>query len=169
MTDSVRTPREPHDQSVAKVAKLIAETQVCMFTTTDPAGRPTSRPMAVLETKFDGDLWFVTGDGARKREHVRRDPIVNAAFASRHSWVSIVGEAEIVRDVERAKDLWGPGISAWFPEGPEAPGTVLVRVRAESAEYWDTPGAVTASLLSFVKARVTGKPYEVENEAVDLR
>lgn len=168
MTTALQTPDPSHQQRIAKVADLIADTQVCMFTTTDPTGRLISRPMAVLETRFDGDLWFVTREDARKVEHVRREPIVNAAFASRSSWVSIAGEAEIVRDVDEAKELWGPGISAWFPEGPEAPETVLVKVRADSAEYWDTPGAVTASLLSFVKARVTGEPYKVENEAVEL-
>lgn len=168
MSNSLQTPEKNHDEKLAKIAELIAETQVCMFTTTDATGRLVSRPMAVLDTKFDGDLWFVTNGDARKVEQVRREAHVNVAFTSRHSWVSIDGDAEIVRDVDKAKALWGPGVDAWFPEGPESDGIVLVQVRAESAEYWDTPGAVTASLISFVKSRVTGEPYKVENATVDL-
>lgn len=158
---------ETHDESVAKVAKLIAEMQVCMFTT-QAGGRMVSRPMAVLKTEFDGELWFVTREDARKVDQLRAASQVNVGFASRSSWVSIAGEAEVVRDVGKTKRLWGPGVSAWFPEGPEDSGIVLVRVRGESAEYWDTPGAITASLLSLVKARVTGRPYDVDNEDVRL-
>ena len=37
---------------------------------------------------------------------------------------------------------------------------VLIKVDPHTAEYWDTPGGRVASLLSFVKAKVTGEPYE---------
>ncbi len=125
--------------------------------------------MAVLEVEFDGDLWFVTKDNTRKVDQVCHGAHVNVAFASKASWVSVTSEAEIVRDAGKAKELWGAGVSAWFPEDPDAPGIVLVKVQADSAEYWETPGGViVASLLSFVKGRVTGKPFSVENETVRL-
>jgi general stress protein 26 len=169
MTTAPQTPDESHDQSVAKVAKLIADTKVCMFTTTDTTGRLVSRPMAVLEIEFDGDLWFVSHGDARKVDQMRHGAHVNVAFAAKDSWVSVAGDAEIVRDLDKAKELWSAGVSAWFPEGPEAPGLVLVKVHADSAEYWETPGGVVvASLLSFIKGRVTGEPYRVENETVSL-
>ena len=164
-----QTPDKSHDQRVAKVAKLIADTQVCMFTTTDTTGRLVSRPMAVLEVEFDGDLWFVSKDETRKVNQVRHGAHVNVAFASKNSWVSVAGDAEIVRDVDKAKELWSAGVSAWFPEGPEAPGLVLVKVHADCAEYWETPsGVVVTSLLSFIKGRVTGEPYSVENETISF-
>ena len=46
---------------------------------------------------------------------------------------------------------------------------VLIKVTADGAEYWDTPGGRVASVLSFVKSKVTGQPYDGgENEKVDL-
>lgn len=169
MSDNSQSAGGTRDEAIAKIAELIAGTQVCMFTTMDTTGLMVSRPMAVLETEFDGDLWFVTDGGSRKADQVRHGAHVNVSFSSRGSWVSIPGDAEIVRDVGKAKELWGPGVEAWFPEGPEAPNIVLLKACAESAEYWDTPGGpVTGSLLSFVKSRVTGKSYDVENETVDL-
>ncbi len=168
MSTTSQAPDRSHDESVAKVAELIADTQVCMFTTIDATGRMVSRPMAVLKVEFDGNLWFATDSGARKVEQVRHESRVNVGFASKHAWVSVAGDAEILRDVDKAKELWGSGVDAWFPEGPESPAVLLVKVRADSAEYWDTPGAGAASLLSFVKSRVTGEPYKVENETVSL-
>lgn len=169
MSNADQSAGATHDEAVAKVAKIIADTKVCMFTSTTTQNRLMSRPMAVLETQFDGDLWFVTDKGSRKVDQVHHAARVNVSFAGKGSWVSIDGDAEIVRDVAKAKELWGPGVDGWFPEGPEAPDIVLMKVRAESAEYWDTPGGpITGSLLSFVKSRVTGEPYKVENETVRL-
>lgn len=169
MSDDPRSAGRTRDEAMAKIAEIIAGTRVCMLTTTDATGPMASRPMAVLEAAFDGELWFVTDRGSRKVDQVRRGAHVNVSFSSKGSWVSIPGDAEIVRDVDKAKELWGPGVDAWFPEGPESPDIVLVKVRADSAEYWDMPGGpVTGSLLSFVKSRVTGESYDVENEAVDL-
>jgi general stress protein 26 len=159
---------ESRDEQVAKLARLIDGIQVCMFTTSDVEGRLMSRPMAVQQVEFDGDLWFFTKVGGRKAEQIARNPRVNVSLPSRSSWVSISGEAEIVRDVVKAKELWNAGIEAWFPDGPEDPQIVLVKVHADGAEYWDTPGAVVVSVLSFVKAKITGKPHHIDDHKVDL-
>lgn len=167
MTTTPQTPDASRDEEVSKLAGLIADTQVCMFTTiTD--GRPMSRPMAVQEVEFDGDLWFFTKQGGRKVDQIGRERRVNLSFSSRSSWVSVTGEAEVVRDVAKAKELWNAGIEAWFPDGPEDPDIVLLKVHADGAEYWDTPGAGVVSVLSFVKAKMTGKPYHIEDQKVEL-
>ena len=50
-----------------------------------------------------------------------------------------------------------------------AEDVVLLRIEGDSAEYWDTPGGAVASVLSFAKAKATGKPYSGgENEKVEL-
>lgn len=169
MTPTPQTPAQPRDEGVAKVAELIADIKVCMLTTTDATGRLVSRPMAVQEVEFDGDLWFFSSGDSPKVDEVRHGAHVNVAFASGDSWVSVAGDAEVVRDVEKAKELWNAGVAAWFPDGPETPDLVLVKVHADSAEYWDTPGGRAATLLSYVKARATGEPYSGgENETVRL-
>ncbi|MCP8892853.1 pyridoxamine 5'-phosphate oxidase family protein [Sphingomonas faeni] len=167
MSNATDTPKEPRNDEVAKIAELIADAHVCMFTT-NSEGRLMSRPMAVQKVEFDGDLWFFTKRGGRKVEQIGLEPRVNAAFSSKSSWVSVTGKAEVVHDVQKAKQLWNAGIEAWFPNGPEDPEIVLLKVHADGAEYWDTPGAGVASILSFVKAKVTGKPYRIEDEKVDL-
>jgi general stress protein 26 len=167
MSTSPQTPDAARDENVAKLAELIADVQVCMFTTIAD-GRPISRPMAVQEVEFDGDLWFFTKQGGRKVKQIAHEPRVNVSFSSRSSWVSVTGGAEVVRDVAKAKELWNAGIEAWFPDGPEDPDIVLLKVHADGAEYWDTPGAATVSALSFIKAKVTGKPYHIEDQKVEL-
>ncbi len=81
------------------------------------------------------------------------------ALTSRDVWVSINGTTEIVEDREKAAELWSLQMEGWFPHGPADPSVVVVKVRGETAEYWDTPGELVASALSLVKVKTTGKRY----------
>ena len=166
MTDD--TPSTPEQQR-EKVTELVQDARICMFTTMTADGRHVSRPMALQEVEFDGDLWFFAERVSRKVAHLAAHPEVNVTVGSGATWVSLTGDALVVDDVVKKRELWNSAVEAWFPNGPEDPGVTLIKVTGESAEYWDTPGGRVASLLSFAKAKVTGKPYEGgENEKVQL-
>jgi general stress protein 26 len=153
-----------------KVAKLIKDAgRTAMFTTRDPGGTLVSRPMALQEVEFDGDLWFFAAADSRKITHISADPQVNIGVGSSDTWVSLTGTASVVRDEAKKRELWNTIVEAWFPDGPEAPGVVLIKVDGESAEYWDSPGGRIATVLSLAKAKATGRPYSGgENEQVRL-
>jgi general stress protein 26 len=152
-----------------KVTELLKDERIGMFTTTAPDGTLTSRPMALQEVEFDGDLWFFASRTSRKVAHLTANPQVNVATIGSSSWVSLTGHATVVDDLATKKELWNAVVEAWFPNGPEDPDVVLLRVDAASAEYWDSPGGRVASLISFAKAKATGRPYDGgENETVRL-
>ena len=93
----------------------------------------------------------------------------SVTLSSNDTWISLSGQAQIVDDEAKAKELWNGWVQAWLPQGPSDPSVVLIKVEGDTAEYWDTPGGRIASVLSFAKAKVTGKRYEGgENEVVDL-
>lgn len=158
----------PND-GVAKVAEIIKDIRIAMLTTVDDDGRLVSRPMAVQEVEFDGDLWFLTGGDAPMLEQLRRDPRTNVSFTSNGSWLSLAGDAELLQDQARTEELWSTGLDAWFPDGPTTPGLTLIKIHADTAEYWDAPGGRVITLISYVKARLTGQRTDLgENEVVDL-
>ena len=45
---------------------------------------------------------------------------------------------------------------------------MLIKVDAHSAEYWDSPGSKVTQVANLVKAKLTGKRFEGDNETVDL-
>jgi general stress protein 26 len=156
------------DEQTRKVAELIGDQRFAMLTTRDPFGTLMSRPMALQEVEFDGDLWFFAERGSRKVLHVGASPQVNVTVNGSGSWVSLTGEAAVVEDAAKKRELWNAGVSAWLPQGPDDDSVVLIRVEGRSAEYWDSPGRV-ATALSFAKAKVTGERYSGgENERVEL-
>ena len=152
-----------------KVAELLKDERIGMLTTTSPEGTLTSRPMSLQHVEFDGDLWFFASRSSRKVAHLTADPQGNVTTVGSSSWVSLTGHALVVDDLATKRELWNTVVEAWFPDGPEDPDVVLIRVAAASAEYWDSPGGRVASLISFAKAKATGRPYDGgENETVQL-
>ncbi|MHC9044173.1 pyridoxamine 5'-phosphate oxidase family protein [Microbacterium saperdae] len=159
MTDTTPTQR---------VAELIKDFRFAMFTTRNAQDRLVAHPLTVQEAEFDGDLWFLVSRSASFLEDLRRDDHAGVSLSSNGSWVSLSGTAELVEDPAKVRELWSPTVEAWFTEGPDDPDVGLLKFSAESAEYWDSPGGKLASLFSFVKAKVTGEPYDADNEKVEL-
>ena len=156
-------------EDTRKVAELLKGERFGFLTTTTPEGKLTSRPMALQEVEFDGDLWFFAEQSAPWLRHISHSPQVNVGVGSGGDWVSLTGEALVVSDVAKKKELWNSGVEAWLPQGPEDPAVVLVKVDGDTAEYWDSPGNRLATALSFVKAKATGsQPDTGEKDVVDL-
>ena len=163
------------DEQIRKVADLIGEVTFAMLTTVEPDGTLRSRPMAVQQSEFDGDLWFFTRDDSAKVEEVRREQRVNVAFAkpSDQTYVSISGRATVVDDRQKAEELWSPAYKAWFPDGLDDPHLTLLKVEVDQAEYWDSPSSVIVYAIGLAKAVLQGTSYpdaasSSEHERVDL-
>ena len=156
------------ENGAAKVAELIKGEKIAMLTTTDETGRLGSRPMALQEVEFDGDLWFFAERDSGPVATLALHPQVNVSVAGSGTWVSVAGTASIVDDVAKKEELWSTRAAAWLPQGPADPSVVLIKVTGETAEYWDTPGKISTA-LSFAKAKVTGERFSGgENETVRL-
>lgn len=154
---------------VAKLADLTKDIRIAMLTTVDAEGSFISRPMAQQEVEGDADLWFFAEADSSAVAHLTTNSHVGVTLSDSNTWISINGTAEVVTDVAKAKELWNPWVEAWLPQGPEDPSVRLIHVTGAGAEYWDTPGGKVASVMSFVKSKVTGERYDGgENETVSL-
>ena len=154
---------------VAKLVELTKDIKITMFTTVDAEGHFVSRPMAQHLVEPDGDLWFFAERDSRVIAEITANPHVGLTLTSNDTWISIDGEAELVEDEDRKQALWNGWVEAWLPQGPSDPSVVLIKVDPHTAEYWDTPGGRVASLLSLVKSKVTGEPYQgIDRDTVTL-
>lgn len=151
---------------------MIKEIDFCMLTTIDEQGDPHSRPMSSNgDIDPNGDLWFFTSASSLKVNEVASSPKVNVSFADpdNQRYVSVTGNAQLVRDREKIAELWRPEFKMWFPKGKEDPEVALLRVTLEKGEYWDSPSSTIGYALRFVSSLVTGKQPEFgENKKVDL-
>ncbi len=138
---------------------LIKDVETAMLTTISEEGL-VSRPMKTQEVEFDGDLWFLTKKDTEKYEEILHENEVNVAYAGK-SYVSIRGRAELVDDLAKKKEFWSKAYEKIMQTSYDDPNIVLIKVKAESAEYWDT-GSFTKNMVFFYK-RITGQEAEDTN------
>lgn len=160
-----------NDAEIKKLEELIKDIRYAMMTTVDNDGTLRSRPMATELREFDGYLWFFTKDDSPKSIELQEDPRVNVSFADsdRNHYVSVSGEAELVHDRAKMRELWNPTYKAWFPDELEDPSIALIRVKVQKAEYWDNPTGKMVVLTGWIKALATGEPAKPKgNKKLDI-
>jgi general stress protein 26 len=159
------------ESDYAKLKEMIKDIDLCMLTTVDEGDDLHSRPMSLNgDVDEQGNLWFFTSSNSHKASEIERTPNVNVSFidTDQQHYVSISGDAELVRDKQKIKELWKPVLKAWFPDGPDQADVALLKVKVKKAEYWDTPSSTIAQAISFVSAIFTGKQVEMgENRKLD--
>src|SRR5690606_5458447 len=127
-----------------------------MLTTVSDEGL-VSRPMKTQDVAFDGDLWFLTKKDSGKFHELLRNQHVNVAYANK-SFVSIRGKAEWVEDTQKIKQFWNPMYEALLETTYDDPNLVLIKVHAETAEYWDAGNKF--KMATFLFRRMMGKNSE---------
>ncbi|WP_372631180.1 pyridoxamine 5'-phosphate oxidase family protein [Cohnella sp.] len=160
-------PTSDNREAIEKVRELIKGIETAMLTTVSEEGL-VSRPMKTQEMDSDGSLWFLTQKDSGKFHELLRNRQVNVAYAGK-SFVSIRGTAELVEDVEKLKQFWNPMYKELLETTYDDPTLVLIKVNAETAEYWDSGNKF--QMAKFMLRRLMGKNTEGTeiNRIVTLR
>jgi general stress protein 26 len=118
-----------------------------------------SRPMTTIDREGE-TLWFFAKADSAVAEALERTPQVCLSYSdgASHDFVCVAGDAMIVRDSAKKKELWSPAVQVWMPEGAESPQVVLIEVMPDHAEYWDSSSSKIVHLFSAAKALATGRP-----------
>ncbi len=154
-----------NQQSIKIVNDLIKDIKVAMFTTISSDNKIISRPMQTQEVEFDGELWFLTMKDTEKYQEIASNPNVNLAYAGK-SYVSISGTAEFIEDMNKKKEYWNPIFDKVLDTSYDDPNVVLIKVDADSAEYWDS-GNTLKSVKTLVKKMTSNETKKDEKELND--
>lgn len=146
------------NESMEKVAELVKEIRFAMMTTQEHDGTLHSRPMTTLQMDEDGCLWFFTNQHSFMVDDIQEQAHVNLAYArtDKQDYLSVAGSAEVVRDREKMQALWTAWIKPWFREGLDDPDLALLKVRVDTADYWEAPGSAVKRLYGLAKGVLTG-------------
>ncbi len=144
-------------QAVEKIREL-ADDQICLFATVAD-GKIVSRPMGTSAIDDDGTCWFMTRNESEKVEQIENDSEVYLQYLdnSKHHYLSIRGNAEVVYDRQKIEELWSPIVNAWFENGKDDPAIRLIKVTPAEGHYWDTKNGKLVSMLKMAAMAVTGK------------
>jgi general stress protein 26 len=150
---------------LAKLGEFILDIRVALLTTVDRDGHFHTRPVQTLEVEADRTLWFFTDWSSPKVNELNHDMRVSLGYAdtAKNVYVAVTGSGRLIRDSQKAKELWSTEQRAYYPQGPEDERLALLRVDIERAEYWIAPGRISY-IVAAVTAAVTGTPAGIIGE-----
>ncbi|MDI1233272.1 MAG: pyridoxamine 5'-phosphate oxidase family protein [bacterium] len=151
------------NQKIEKLLEMAKDSRVCMFITHEKNTENLSgRPMGISKIDADGTLWFFTKASSYKVEEIGDSQKVSIAIANESSqnYLMIHGNATLVNDKIKMKDLWNNFMKAWFPLGLEDPDITLIKVVPSEVNYWDSSSNKMVVLFNLIKAIATGKVYD---------
>lgn len=157
---------EPNQEiELEKCHELLKRFRNGMLVTRSIDGSFHGRPMHIAELSPTLTLTFMTGLNTTKVDEILADPTVYLTLQDDGAFVTVLGQASIVTDIEERRRVFSLPSEAWF-DGPEDPNAALIRVRPRTVEYWDSSGVNALKVVfEMAKAVVTGEtPKTNENQ-----
>jgi general stress protein 26 len=140
-----------------RVHDLMDRFDTAMLVTRTLEGRLRSRPLAIADRRDDGALYFSTAIESGKVHELEHDSNVNIVMQDGRRYVSITGDAHVLRDRTLIEELWSESWRIWFPGGKDDPHLAIVVVEPIDASYWDASGKEAVRyLFEMAKGYVTG-------------
>jgi general stress protein 26 len=154
------------DEKREHVRKLVAGFDTAMLVTTALGGGLHARPLAIADKRPDGTLYFSTALESEKVRELEHDSNVNVVLQDGRRFVSLTGQAHVVRDRALIHELWSPSWKVWFPQGENDPSLCVLVVEPVEASYWDAAGATGLKyLFEMARAYVTNtRPKSDDDE-----
>jgi general stress protein 26 len=127
------------------LSEKMQDIDFCMLSTKTAGGELASRPMSNNgEVEYDGDSWFFAYETASFVSEIANDPKVGLTFSAGKSmfgkpgiFISVSGDASLVRDKGEFAAHWVDDLERWFPDGIETPSMIMLKVHAKHIHYWD--------------------------------
>lgn len=149
-------------QASDKIKELAKKADTCLFTTSLTRLPLTTRPMSTRDVDENGCIWFFSRRDSNKNNEITQDNRVQLFYAnfSNAEYLSIYGKATIIKDVDKAKELWSAFAKTWFNKGYDDPELTLIKIEPQEGYYWDTKDGKVISLLKIVAGAITGKEMD---------
>lgn len=95
--------------------------------------------MLVIKVCNQGNIWLFGEKSSDKNKVIAADKNVQLFFAhpTESNYLVVNGEAEIILDKEKIKELWTFIAKIWFKKGKEDPNISIIKVIPTKDYCWD--------------------------------
>ena len=133
------------EMKLKDISEKMRDIDFAVLSTRTEGGAIAGRPMSNnRDVEFDGDSYFFTCEDTGTVRDIQSDPNVGLGLQGKAGmlgmkpfFITIEGKAELIKDKGRFEEHWTKDLDAWFKQGVDTPGLVLIKVHAERLHYWD--------------------------------
>ncbi len=126
-----------------EIINIMMETCSYAYLATCDGDQPVVRPVSpIVEDNLS--VWVTTFNSSRKVQQIKQNPKVCLAFVEQPSGdkaVTVIGQAEIIPNMEEKKRIWEIAsfdLLQYFPEGPETKEYCLLKINIKKIEWRDS-------------------------------
>lgn len=151
-----------NQEGIDKLRELAKSADICMFATHYNADSLAARPMSTQDVDEEGVFWFFSQASSNLNAAIKSDDRVQLFYANKANaeYLSVSGTATIIKDEQKAKELWSTWVKTWFTGGPDDPELTIIKVEPGDAYYWDTKHNKMVSMLKIMAGAITGKTMD---------
>jgi general stress protein 26 len=151
-----------------RVWELMGKVGTCMLVSWD-GDELQARPMGAYVRPDEHAVFFLADARHQKEDDIKKYSKVCLAFSdtSAQNYVSVAGNAEVLVDRAKVRELWGIPAKAWWTS-PDDPNIRLLKVTPVDAQYWDAPGSTVAYVKMAAAALTGSRPTMGENRKVTM-
>ncbi|MCP9236696.1 pyridoxamine 5'-phosphate oxidase family protein [Lewinella sp. JB7] len=149
-------------EAIEKIKKIATDEDITMFCTNLGARPFSTTPMSTQQVEDDGSIWFFSAKDSDRNADLQRDPEAQLIYSSTsdQEYLSLYGEARVVYNLDKAKELWSPMVKTWFQEGPSDPNLSLIHFKPKEGYYWDTQHGKVVAFAKMAASVVSGKTMD---------
>lgn len=128
--------------TIQELSKKMKGIDLCMLTTVNDAGVPESRPMSHNgQVEYDGTSYFFTDENTKMVQQLRVNNNVTLSFIHPKligkTFIALSGEADLVTEKSEMEKHWTKDLDAWFDDGIDTEGIVMIEVKATHIRFWE--------------------------------
>jgi len=127
------------DMTLSDLSEKMRDIDIAMLSTHTDGGAIAARPMSNnREVDYDGSSYYFTWEESRMVDDIRENPKVSLTFQGKKAFsIAVEGKAKLTTDKKDFKEHWTPDLDAWFEDGIDTKGVVMITVKATRVHYWN--------------------------------
>ena len=126
------------EEAQKKALSLVNRSDIAMLGTNGDEGYPNVKAMIKMENEDLKIVWFSTNTSSKRITQLFRDSKACVYFSDFDQWegLMLVGNVEVLQDMESKRRLWREGYEKYYPSGVTDPDYSVLRFSAQWGNYY---------------------------------
>ena len=124
------------NELLEKAAEFMKNIEIASLSSIDGNDYPRTAAMCSLKTEGIKTIWFSTGTRSHKTENFKRNSKSSVCYHTDKDNVTLIGDVEIVDDMETKKQLWVDWFIKHFPLGVTDPNYCVLKFEAKYIQIY---------------------------------
>jgi len=136
------------EEAIREALALADRSEIAMLGTNGDNGYPNIKAMIKMENEGLSRIWFSTNTSSKRVGQIVRNSKICVYFVDFEQWMGLmlVGDIELLQDMESRQRLWRDGYEKYYPLGVTDPDYSVLRFTAKWGNYYHALYNVTFEL-----------------------